>query len=152
MAEQKVMGVERVISITLPGGTGPILLGCEVDHNFDRSRDVITADSKCGPSRLPNPNLAATIQGNGQVLKNDAGGDLTTKVTEAKIDQLLRNATFFDWVMGPKSGTPEPGDVVYSGRGWFSALNSAFNTDGVATFDFTIQVDGDYTQEIEPAA
>jgi len=152
MAEVNVMGLSQVLSIIAPGGNTPLVLACEVDHNFDRSRAEINADNKCGKNRIPNPNMDASISGTGQVMINPAGGDITTKISEAKLDQLMRSATVFSWVLGPKSGVPAPGDVTYSGQGWFNQLNTAYTTDGVATFDFSITVSGDYTQEIEPAA
>lgn len=149
MAERKINGKDVVISIKQ--GATFLLLVCQVEHNFDRSWDPIDANSKCGPDQLPNDVGDYSISGTAQVLLGD-GPTMTGKMSEAIVDQLGRNRETFEWKMGPAAAVPVPGDVTYSGNGFFSSLSTTYPNADVATFDFTITVKGEYTQTIEPAA
>lgn len=149
MAERKVNGGDVVIRITEAGQD--LLLVCQVEHNFDRSRDSIDANSKCGPDTIPGDAPTYEISGTAQILLGDTDdGVFNQKLSEARMDQLFRSKSVFPWIMGPASGIPIPGDVTYSGNGFLTSLSTTYPNNDVATFDFTISVKGEYTQEIEP--
>ena len=140
------------IGILIKTGADFLVLVCQTDLTFDRSRDTIAANSKCGPDQIPSNNPTYEISGTAQVLlSDDDNPEFDSKASEALADQLFRNKTQFEWQIGPLSGIPVPGDVVYEGTGFFSNLSTAFPNEDVATFDFTIAVRGEYTQTIEPA-
>ncbi|CAL1518204.1 hypothetical protein [Chitinophaga sp. MM2321] len=150
MAERKVNGGDVVIRIT--EGVTDILLVCQVEHTFDRSRDAIDAGSKCGPDNLPGDTPTFEISGTAQILLGDTDEAVFNgKLSEAKMDEFFRGKTVFAWAMGPASGVPVPGDVTYSGNGFLTSLSTTYSNNEVATFDFTISVKGDYSQDIEPA-
>lgn len=149
MAERKINGKSVVISIKQ--GAAFVLLVCQVEHNFDRSWEPIPANSKCGDDQLPPDTGSYSISGTAQVLLGD-GPTIPDKISEAVVDQLGRAKQVFDWKMGPAAAVPVPGDVIYTGQGFFSNLNTSYPTGDVATFDFTITVKGEYEQDIEPAA
>ena len=129
-----------------------IPLVCQTDLKFSRSRGKIAAPSKCDPNKkIPNPQADYELTGSLQVLLSDDGDPLEGKASEAELDQLFRDMTVFDWQIGPISGEPVPGDVLYSGKGWFSNLDSSYPVTELATADFTLAVTGEYTQDREPA-
>lgn len=149
MAERKVNGGDVVIRIVDAGQ--PVLLVCQVEHNFDRTRDSIDANSKCGPDTIPGDAPTYEISGTAQILLGDTDDSVFTgKLSEAKMDSLFRAKTVFQWTMGPASGVPVPGDVTYSGDGFLTSLSTTYPNNDVATFDFTISVKGEYLQDIEP--
>ncbi|WP_343692764.1 hypothetical protein [Chitinophaga sp.] len=149
MAERNIVGT---YALSIKSGATFVLLVCETDDTFDRSRDSIDAASKCDPGKkVPNPTITYEVTGSAQVLLSDGEG-FTTKASEAEVDALFRNMTVFDWKLGPLSGNPVPGDVTYSGSGFFSKLSTSYPTAEVAKFDFTITGTGSYTQTIEPEA
>lgn len=144
------------IGIFIKTGVDFLVLVCQTDLTFDRSRDTIDANTKCGPDQLPSNNATYEISGSAQIWLGDTDDaeipdTPNNKGSEALLDQLIRNKTTFDWKIGPLSGTPVPGDVVYEGSGFLSNLSSSWGNDDPATFDFTIGVRGEYTQTIEPA-
>lgn len=129
-----------------------LVLVCQTDLTFDRSRDAIDANSKCGPDQIPSNNPTYEISGTAQIFLGDTDdAEFDGKASEALMDQLLRSKATFDWKIGPLSGVPVPGDVTYTGTGFLSNLSSSFPNEDASTFDFTISVRGEYTQEIEPA-
>lgn len=133
-------------------GANFLVLVCQTDLTFDRSRDTIDANSKCGPNQIPSNNPTYEISGTAQVLlSDDDDPEFDSQASEALVDQLFRSKTEFDWKIGPLSGIAVPGDVVYEGDGFFSNLSTSYPNEDVATFDFTISVKGEYEQEIEPA-
>jgi predicted secreted protein len=133
-------------------GADFLVLVCQTDLTFDRSRDTINAPSKCGPKQIPSNNPTYEISGTAQVLLSDDDEEVfSDKASEAFADTLFVNKTIFDWKIGPLSGIVAPGDVVYEGSGFFSNLSTSYPNEDVATFDFTIGVDGEYTKTIEPA-
>lgn len=129
-----------------------LALVCQTDLTFDRSRDTVDANSKCGPDQLPANTITVEISGTAQVfLFDDDNPETPTKLSEAAADRLIVNATTFQWKIGPLSELPIPGDVTYDGNGFFTNLSTSWPNADVATFDFTIAVRGEYNQEIEPA-
>jgi hypothetical protein len=129
-----------------------LILVCQTDLTFDRSRDTIDANTKCGPDQIPSNNPTFEISGTAQVwLFDDDNPESATKLSEAGADRLLVNKTVFEWKIGPLSGVQVPGDVVYSGEGFFTNLSTSWGNEDAASFDFTISIKGQYDQEIEPA-
>lgn len=144
------------IGVFIKTGVAYIVLVCQTDLTFDRSRDAIDANSKCGPDQIPSNNPTYEISGTAQILLGDDDAaeipdTPLNKGSEALLDQLMRNKTTFDWKIGPLEGNPVPGDVVYEGSGFLSNLSTAWPNEDASTFDFTIAVRGEYTQTIEPA-
>lgn len=140
------------IGIFIKSGVTFLVIVCQTDLTFDRSRDTVDANTKCGPDQLPSNNATYEISGAGQIWLGDTEeAEFNTKGSEAFLDQLLRDKTTFDWRIGPLSGVAVPGDVVYEGSGFISNLSASWGNDEAATFDFTIGVRGEYTQTIEPA-
>ncbi len=143
-------GIIKTVGLLIKTGETFIPLVCQTDLTFDRTRDVIKSVTKCGTKKQPNPSPDYEVSGTAEVLLGD-GEEFTTKASEAKVDELFRNATEFEWQIGPLSGTPVPGDITYAGKGFFSDLSTSYPTEENATFDFTLAVVGDYTQEEEPS-
>lgn len=140
------------IGVFIKTGISFIVLVCQTDLTFDRSRDAIDANSKCGPDQIPSNNPTYEISGTAQILLGDTDdAEFNSKGSEALLDQLMRNKTTFDWKIGPLSGVAVPGDVVYEGEGFLSNISTSFPNEDASTFDFTISVRGEYTQTIEPA-
>lgn len=140
------------IGIFIKTGVNFLILVCQTDLTFDRSRDTVDANTKCGPDQLPSNNATYEISGSAQVyLFDNDNPETATKLSEAAADRMLVNKDIFEWKIGPLSGVQVPGDVVYDGQGFFTNLSTSWGNDDPATFDFTIGVKGEYTQEIEPA-
>lgn len=146
MAERDILGTYGLLIKTVATF---IPMVCQTDLTFDRSRDVIQSVTKCGRKKRPSPFADYELSGTAEVLLSD-GVAFTSKASEAEIDRLFANQTEFEWQIGPLSGTPVPGDITYSGRGFFSDLSTSYPTEETATFDFTLAVVGDYTQSVEP--
>ncbi|SKA29765.1 Phage tail tube protein [Chitinophaga eiseniae] len=154
MAERKpeIGSIGVFISATLSDTPVYIIMVCQTDLTFSRSRDVVDANSKCGPDQLPANTMTTEITGTSQILLGDTDQPIFGgKASEALMDELVRNRTTINWKIGPLSGIEVPGDVVKEGTGFVSSLDTSYPNDDVATFDFTITAKGDYTQTIEPA-
>jgi hypothetical protein len=146
--EREIVGTYGLLIKT---GETFIPLVCQTDLNFDRSRGSIAAPSKCDPNKkIPNPTGDYELSGTLQILLSDGDG-FDAKASEAEVDALFKNRTVFDWQIGPLSGEPQPGDIIYSGKGWLSNLSSKYPTADLATNDFTLVVTGEYATDIEPA-
>lgn len=151
MAERKPQ--IGTIGLLIDTGTPPpIVLVCQTDLTFDRSRDVVDANSKCGPDQQPANTATYEVSGTAQILLGDDDEAIFSgKASEALLDQYFRAKTKFNWIIGPLSGVEVPGDVVYNGVGFLSNLSTSYPNEDVATFDFTLSVVGEYTQVITPA-
>lgn len=140
------------IGVFIKTGLDFLVLVCQTDLTFDRSRDAVDANSKCGPDQIPSNNPTYEISGTAQILlSDDDNPEFDNKASEALADQLFRDKTNFDWKIGPLSGMVVPGDTIYEGTGFLSSLSTSYPNEDAATFDFTITVRGEYTQTIEPA-
>lgn len=129
-----------------------LMLVCQTDLKFSRSRGVINAPSKCDPNKkIPSPTGDYELTGSLQVLLPDGVSLSDARASEAELDQIFRDITIFDWKIGPISDQPEPGDVIYSGKGWFSKLDTDYPTADLAKSDFTLSVTGEYSQLRIPA-
>lgn len=149
MAERKPAAGS--VGVFIKTGAQFLILVCQTDLTFDRSRDTINANSKCGADQIPANTATYEISGTAQIwLFDNDDPESSTKLSEAAADRLLVNKTIFDWKIGPLSGLSVPGDVVYDGSGFFSNLSTSWPNEDVATFDFTIGVKGEYNQTIEP--
>lgn len=137
------------ISAVLADNPVYLVMVCQTDLSFSRTRDVIDATSKCGPKQLPANAVLSELTGTSQVIFDD-GGDVIFggRASEALCDQLMRSADTFNWKIGPLDGTEIAGDVIYEGEGFFSSLDTSYPAADVATFDFTLTVLGDYTQDV----
>lgn len=140
------------VGIFVKSGVTFLILVCQTDLNFDRSRDVVDGNTKCGPDQIPSNNATYEISGTAQIfLFDNDDPETATKLSEAAADRMLVNKDIFEWKIGPLSGVQVPGDVVYDGEGFFSNLSTSWGNDDPASFDFTIAVKGQYDQTIEPA-
>lgn len=146
--EREIIGT---YALSIKTATVFLMLVCQTDLKFSRSRGTINAPSKCDPNKkIPNPAADYEITGSLQVLLPDGVAFTDPKASEAELDKLFRDATIFDWKIGPMSGTPVPGDVIYSGKGWFSNLDTDYPTTDLAKSDFTLAVTGEYEQDRTP--
>lgn len=140
MAERNIEGKNMVFLIDPANGSDYDLVVCLTANSYERTANVIDANSKCGTSKL-NGVKERTIQIEGNVMFDVATG----RVSEADLNNLFENDTPFGWKFGPE--TPEAGDISYIGTGAIiSSLSLSAPLDGVTTFSATIQVNGVPTQ------
>lgn len=151
--EQKPSVGSRGLFISVDGtAEAAIVLVCQLDTQFERSRDTIDALSKCGPDQRPANDYTANISGSFQAVWDDSGTIVwNDKASTALADQLFRDKTIFNFAYGPLTGIPAPGEVTYKGKGFFSNLTDNDPNNDMSTVDFGLAIAGPYTMEVEPA-
>lgn len=149
------MALRRVIGenvwLFIKSGANNIAIQCLTTHTITASQEVANTITKCGRVKTPVGDADIQITGEGQIYLVD-GPDLTTTYSVAKIYELLNAKTLVEVVSGPKSGTPVPGDITYEGKGYVTQLEQTYAAGENSTFSFTIDIDGEFTQTVEPAA
>lgn len=128
-----------------------IVLVCQLDSQFQRQRDTVDGLSKCGPKQKPSKNYTGTISGSFQSQWDSTGALVwDAKASMLQADKLFKDNTVFNWVYGPL-GTPQPGEPIYSGKGFFTSLTDNEPNDDMSTIDFEIALDGEYETDTAPA-
>jgi len=133
-----------------------LMLVCNTDLTISRSRDVIDANSKCGPNQIPAKTVTVEITGTVQVkFSSDGNETFDGQASEMLLDKLWKQGISFNWKIAPipdeNNPNPLPGELIYEGEGFFSSLDTNYPTDDVPTSDFTLSVQGDYTTTATPA-
>lgn len=137
MANTPINGKRWVFGIDLTNvGTTYDTVVCLLDGSYERTANVIDANSKCGTAKLIGPkDRSITISG--QVIFNPDANN----VSEGVLNDAFENDTPFAWFFGPE--TPLPGEDTYKGvDALMSALTMTAPNDGALGFDGTIQLNG----------
>ena len=142
------MGVRREISgndyllfIDPAGGTNYNLIVCLTSNSIERTTNEIDAASKCGPNLLPGTQSIKVNFEFHDVLDTSNG-----EISEGALHALWAAKTIISWKFGVTS--PNPGDVTYTGTGFFGTLNMTAAQNSPTTVSSSIAVQGSITQTV----
>ncbi len=146
MAERQPDSNARVIAIG--NGATPEVFNriiCLTDNSFDLAINNITTETKCGVLNRPGTSTT-TVTGTGVLVLDP---DTATDISGPDLFTIASDKEEFNFKYGPI--LPLSGDVVYSGRGFFTAYNETDTVNTDSTFNFTIQVDkNNLTKTVTP--
>lgn len=141
MAEHKVQPSTMLLLIDPNGGTTYSTVVCLKSISKNDSVGVIDASSKCGFKKLAGiTDLSYNFEG--LLLQDPNSG----KISGSELRLLLRGFTKFSYKITPL--TPQIGDEIEEGNGFFSALSSSYSLDDVGNFSGTFYPKGTPTLSI----
>ena len=109
---------------------------CATDSNLDGSTEVDTVNTKCGVFKSFG-NTSWTLTGSGVA-------NATPEATEVSADEILTIFQDSTEVLFEINHETTADTIIYrAGRGTFSAYSENHGADGLVTFDYTLEVDGD---------
>lgn len=137
MAQSPVEGKLIVLLLdTANTGASYDLVVCQTGGSFERTSNVIDANSKCGTAKLIGVK-DRTIQIDGIIMKDPDLGN----ITEGELNNIFEGDTKVAWLWGPAS--PGDGDIYYTGvDALISSVTYTAPLDGAATFSATFQLNG----------
>lgn len=120
------------------------LVVCLTSNQFDIAVNDVVGESKCGTDHAPGT-ASTTLQIAGLVIVDPYNGNISI----AELFRLASTKQLFNFKYGPLN--PVTGDVIYTGRGFFSAYNETDATNTYATFSGTIQLtENGLTETVTP--
>ena len=141
MAEHKVQPSTMLLLIDPNGGTEYSTVVCLKSISKNDSVGVIDASSVCGYKKFAGiTELSYSIEG---ILLQDPNSG---KISGSELRLLLRGFTKFSYKITPL--TPQIGDEIEEGYGFFSAISSSYSFDDVGNFSATFNPKGTPTLTI----
>lgn len=141
MAEHKVQPSTMLLLIDPNGGTNYSTVVCLKSISKSDSVGVIDASSLCGFKKLAGiTDLSYSFEG--LLLQDPNSG----KISGSELRLLLRGFTIFKYKITPL--TPQIGDEIEEGNGFFSAISSSYSLDDVGNFSGTFYPKGTPTLTI----
>jgi hypothetical protein len=138
MANTKTKSNELLLYIDPAGGTSYKLIVCLEENSYNVAANEIDANSKCGPD-IAIGIIDTTLSLSGQVIVDPAIG----QVNDYNIETVLRAATKVGWKFS--KATPEDGDVVRRGQGFFTSLEITAGLNDVVKFSAELKATGTVT-------
>ncbi len=137
MPQIPIEGKTIVMQIDITNvGSSYDLIVCQTGGSFERTANIIDANSKCGPFKL-NGLKDRTIQIEGLIMKDPDAGNLT----EGDLNDIFEGDTKVAWMWGAVN--PGPNDIYYTGsNAIISGVTYTAPQDGAATFSATFQLNG----------
>jgi len=141
MAEHKVQPSTMLLLIDPSGGTSYSTVVCLKSINKNDSIGVIDASSVCGNKKFAGvSDLSYSFDG---ILLQDPNSG---KISGTELRILLRGFTKFGFKITPLS--PQIGDEIEEGKGFFSDLSSSYSFDDIGNFSGTFSPKGTPTLTI----
>lgn len=116
-------------------------VACLKSKGIDSNTKVIDGTSDCGPNYQPGFQTSTATAAGFYAFDDD------TVDSGIELFDLQQNSTIKDWRITPV--TPVIGDPTWTFVGFISSFKNTFNTDEMAAFDISWQVQGYVTQTIE---
>ena len=138
---REISGNDYLLSIDPSGGTNYYLIVCLTSNSIERTTNEIDAASKCGPNLLPGTQSIKINFEFHDVLDTSNG-----ELSEGALHALWAAITIISWKFGVTS--PNPGDVTYTGTGFFGTLNMTAAQNSPTTVSSSIAVQGSITQTV----
>lgn len=135
MAEHKAKSNDYVLLMgngATPEVFSPVV--CMTSVGFNRSRQIIESNSKCGNSKTPGTK-SYNVPIEGQIVFDPDAPKLSIKA----LNDAFESDSQKSYKLGPV--TPVTGDLTYAFKGFFSSLNDTYPTDADSTFSGQLEVD-----------